>query len=382
MEIKNLKEASERIKKAIFEKENIILYSDSDIDGITSCLILEETLVNLNYQPTRVFFPNRNQEGYGLQKKVLEIISDYRSGLLVLLDCGISNFQEIEIAREKGFFVLIIDHHEVIEHLPHAHLIVNPKQKDDQSPFKYLSNAGIVFKLTQEILQEKMNQCLRGNFLELVALSTLADMMPEIEENKIFIKEGLEHLENSWRPSFQFLKKIIRENTNSQRMFAFKIISLLNMGETVDHLNESYLFLKEWDEEKLKEMLKKFEERVLERQVKIKEIVQTIEKRIIKKLKNPIIFEGDKDWPLTLTGVIASRLCSKFEKPTFIFKINEKESLGSMRTPPQVNGIEAMKKTSQFLESFGGHPQAGGFKIKNENLEEFKKSLIKIFQKS
>ena len=324
MEIKNLKEVSERIKKAIKDNEKIIIYADADIDGVTSCLILEETLKNLNFQPHCVLFPDRNEEGYGLNENALSIISPFSPGLLILLDCGISNFQEIKKAKEKGFFVIIIDHHEVINELPMADLIVNPKQKEDQSPFKYLSNAAIVFKLATEILKEKMGETLKKNFLELVALSTLADMMPEIEENKIFIKEGLEHLKNSWRPAFQVLNRLIKENSNSQRMFAFKIISLLNTSQNINHLNEIYLFLKETNEEKIKEMIMKFEERAIEKQNKIKEIVQELEKKVLKRIKDPIIFEGNKEWPLVITGAIASRLCVKFEKPTFIFKIKEK----------------------------------------------------------
>jgi len=123
-------------------------------------------------------------------------------------------------------------------------------------------------------------------------------------------------------------------------------------------------------------MIKKFEERVVQKQNRIKEIVQELEKRAIKEIKDPIIFEGDKEWPSILTGPIASRLCIKFEKPTFIFKIKEKESIGSMRTPSKINGIELMKKSAHLLETFGGHPQAGGFRIKNEKLEDFKKNLI------
>jgi len=376
MEIKNLKEASERIEKAIRENEKIIIYADADIDGVTSCLILEETLKNFNFQPSAVLFPDRNEEGYGLNENALQVVSRFAPGLLILLDCGISNFQEIQKAKEKGFFVIVVDHHEVINNLPPADLIVNPKQKDDLSPFKYLSNAGIVFKLAIELLKERMGEVLKNNFLELVALSTLADMMPETDENKIFIKEGLDCLKNSWRPAFQVLNKTLRENSNSQRMFAFKIISFLNTSENIDHLNEIYLFLKETNEEKIKEMIKKFEERVVQKQNRIKEIVQELEKRAIKKIKDPIVFEGDKEWPSILTGPIASRLCIKFEKPTFIFKIKEKESIGSMRTPSKINGIELMKKSAHLLETFGGHPQAGGFRIKNENLENFKKNLI------
>lgn len=376
--IKNLKKGAERIKQAILNKERIIIYADSDIDGVTSSLILEETMKNLDGSAHLIFFPNREEEGYGLNETSLHLISSSAPALLVILDCGISNFQEIKTAKQLGFNVIIVDHHEILDQLPQADIIINPKQDNNKESFRFYSTAGIVLKLAEKMLGKTMTKSLKNNFYELVAISTLADMMPETGENKIFVKNGLQSLsDGSWRPAFRVMKDFFEKNSNSQRMFAYKIISLLNTSETVNHLNESFLFLKETDKEKIEQMIKTFQERSLNKQMLIKEIMQKIERQVIKKIKNPIIFEGDKDWPLTLTGIIASRLCTKFEKPTFIYKIKDDESVGSMRTPQNINGIELIKKSAYLLKTFGGHAQAGGFRIKNENLEKFKNELIK-----
>jgi single-stranded-DNA-specific exonuclease len=375
-EIKNLRETAKRIKEAIEKKEKIILFGDSDLDGAASVLILEETIKNLGGEVSLVYFPDRETEGYGIGERALSFLKPFSGAVLILLDCGISNFKEIEEAKKENFFVIVIDHHEVLDKLPPADLIVNPKQPGDSSPFKVYSTAGLVFKLSEILLEEKMNSILRKNFLELVCLATLADLMPEVEENKEMIRSGLENLENSWRPGIKVFLEIGENQPTSQREFAFKIISALQAARVNDHLNEGYLLLKESDEKKAKELAEILLQESYKKQKKVKEIVQEIERRVAKKIGEPIIFEGDQNWPSFLTGPIASRICNKFQKVTFIFQIGSEESTGAMRAPKNFDGLSLMKSGSEFLLSFGGHPQAAGFRIKNENLEKFKKILI------
>ena len=205
MKIKNIDKASERIKKAVQNNEQIILFADSDLDGAASATILKETIDNLNYSKTRVFFPDRRKEGYGLNKDVLEIITaEFEQGLLITLDCGITNYEEVKTIKEKGFSVIIVDHHkEVGNRLPEADIIVDPKQKEDKSLFKEYANAGVTFKLAEEILGDNMSKMLRESFLELTALATISDMMIEIEDNKEFIIQGLSNIEKSERPAIK-----------------------------------------------------------------------------------------------------------------------------------------------------------------------------------
>ena len=206
MELKNLKEAAERILKAIGKKEKIIIYGDADLDGVSSVIILKETIQSLSFSPDsepEVYFPDRESEGYGLSKTGLEYSKRFSPALLITLDCGISNFKEIKLAKKYGFEVIVVDHHEILDKLPETEIIVDPKQKEDGYPFKELAAAGIAFKLSEALLQDKMTRELRKSFLELTAMATLADMMPQTDDNKIFIEEGLSYLESSWRPGIK-----------------------------------------------------------------------------------------------------------------------------------------------------------------------------------
>ena len=202
-EIKNLKKVADRILKAVKNKERIILYGDADLDGVSSVIILKETIKNLGGEITAVYFPDRETEGYGITRKGLEELKKFTPALLTALDLGIGNFQEVKLAKKMGFEVIIIDHHEVLDKLPEAKIIVDPKQKGDKCSFKGLANAGIVFKLSELLLGKQMTEGLRENFLQLTALATIADMMPKENDNLEFINLRLRSLEKSWRPGIR-----------------------------------------------------------------------------------------------------------------------------------------------------------------------------------
>ncbi|OIP75182.1 MAG: hypothetical protein AUK06_02240 [Parcubacteria group bacterium CG2_30_36_18] len=381
-EIKNLRKVAERIKKAVKRKEKIILYGDADLDGVASVIILKEAIKNLS-GPTRsgylisaVYFPDREVEGYGISEKGLNYLKKIAPALLIALDCGIGNFKEVKIANKFGFEVIIIDHHEVLDELPKASLIVDPKQRGDKYPFKELANAGLSFKLSELLLKGNLTENLRKNFLELVAIATIADMMPREDENKIFIEEGLKSIENSWRPGIRtlFEEKTFNSYLNLNQKIS-KIISILNIRDVENNFPASFRLLTSPDLEESKKIISRLIEKREIRKQKIIEIIQEIEERI-QKGSNPIIFEGDSSWDFTLISSVASIICQRYQKPTFIYKILKDESQGTVRVPAGINSVALMKKCSKYPITYGGHPLASGFRIKNENLEKFKKCLI------
>jgi len=381
-EIKNLRKVAERIKKAVKRKEKIILYGDADLDGVASVIILKEAIKNLS-GPTRsgylisaVYFPDREVEGYGISEKGLNYLKKIAPALLIALDCGIGNFKEVKIANKFGFEVIIIDHHEVLDELPKASLIVDPKQRGDKYPFKELANAGLSFKLSELLLKGNLTENLRKNFLELVAIATIADMMPREDENKIFIEEGLKSIENSWRPGIRtlFEEKTFNSYLNLNQKIS-KIISILNIRDVENNFPASFRLLTSPDLEESKKIISRLIEKREIRKQKIIEIIQEIEERI-QKGANPIIFEGDSSWDFTLISSVASIICQRYQKPTFIYKILKDESQGTVRVPAGIDSVALMKKCSKYPITYGGHPLASGFRIKNENLEKFKKCLI------
>jgi len=379
MEIKNLKKAAERIKKAILNKEKIILYGDADLDGVTTTILLKESIKNLGGEISSIYFPDREKDGYGITKEGLYFLKEMAPALLVTLDLGVTNFEEISLAKKLGFEVVIIDHHEIIDKLPKAKIIVDPKQKGDRSSLEYLANVGIVYKLSELLFENKMSPELRQNFLELVALGTIADMMPREGENEIMIAEGLKSIENSWRPGIKaFFRERSFENYNVFQKVS-KLISLLNIRDVQNQLPASYRLLTISSFSEAKNILDILIEKSFERKRKIEEIREEIERRISEK-EEPLIFEGDSSWELILLGSVASTISQKYQKPTFLYKIGEKESQGTARTAKNFDLVKAMKSCAMLLESFGGHAPAAGFRIKNENLEHFKKCLLRNYE--
>lgn len=380
VEIKNLRKAAERILQAIKNSERIILYADADLDGVTSLIILKETIENLGGKIAAFYFPDREEEGYGISLKALEFFKKLTPALFISLDCGISNFREIKLAKSLGFEVIVIDHHQILDELPEAEIIVDPKQPGDEYPFKELATVGIVFKLSEILLEEKMTPILRQNFLELVALGTIADMMPKEADNKIFINEGLSSFANSWRPGIRifFESEILNGYSFPQQIS--KIISLLNVRDIENNLPSHFRLLTCPSLDKAKKILSQILEKSKIRKIKTAEILEKVKERILEK-EEPIVFEGDPSFDLTLISSVASQLVQELKKPIFLFKKMETESHGTVRTPKEINGVELMKKCKEYLISFGGHPQASGFRIKNENLEKFKECLLKNFLK-
>lgn len=396
MEIKNLKKAAKRILKAINplsggQKERIILYGDADLDGVTSVIILEETIKNLGGEISAVYFADdRETDGYGVSIKGLNFLKKFSPALLICLDMGISNFKEAKLAKKMGFDLMIIDHHEILDKLPEAKIIVDPKQKNDKSSFKYLANVGIVFKLSEVLLGEKNTQNLRQNFLELTALATLADMMPQTGDNLIFIAEGLENLENSWRPGIRafFETDFFENGLSANDVYAngipanlekvFKIISVLNVRDAENNLPASYRLLNISSADEAKKLVVKLKEKNQMRKIRIKEIIEEVERKIVLKQER-FIFEGDAGWELSSISAVASILCNRYKKPVFLFKKLDKESQGTIRSTKDKNCVSLMKKCKKWLISFGGHPQAAGFRIKNENIQKFKECLIENF---
>ena len=376
MMIKNLKKAAERILKAVQDSERIILYGDGDLDGVTSVIILKETIKTLGGKISSVYFPDRETEGYGVTKKALDFLKKFSPALLITLDCGIGNFKEIKEAKKLGFSVIVVDHHKVLDKLPKADIIVDPKQKGDKYLFKELATVGITFKLSELLLGEKMTESLRKNFLELVALATIADMMPKVDENKVFIEEGLGYLENSWRPGIKALFEADFLKDYNLHEKVSKVISMLNIRDVENRLPGSFFILTNSSPQELSGLIANLREKQKVRKEKIKEILEEMERRISKS-QDPIIFEGDSDWDYPLISYIGSIVCRDFEKPTFVFKKLKEESQGTVRVPSGIDSVSLMGKCKDLLITYGGHAKASGFRLKNENLEKFKSCLIK-----
>jgi len=386
--IKNLEKAAERIVTAVENNEQIMIFGDSDMDGVSSVVILEDTINNLislkkkkNYPEIVVAFPDRDKEGYGLNPESLKYFLKYKKEktLLITLDCGITNFEEVKKAKQEGFDVMIVDHHKVLDKIPNADIVVAPKQPGDNSEFKDYCNAGLAFKLSKEILKENMSAFLEANFIELVMLATIADMMPEEGENQEWIIKGLANLERTQRPAIQaFYEVLDGEALKSKRAFVGKIISVFNTVKMEDHKIKTYFFINSNNLGQAKKQALEFLKDAKDRQNEIRALTGNL-KEYLKENPSSIIFEGSKDYRADYLGAVASRLVSHFGKPVFIYAKKDKISRGTVRVPKGIDAVKAMDFCKDLLMMYGGHAPAAGFTIKNDNLDDFRKCLLKYF---
>lgn len=422
--MKDMKKAVKRIYKAIEKDERILVAGDYDVDGITSSAIIVNTLIELKSIISKIkkteakefieiYIPNREEDGYGLNKKAIEEAKENKIDLIITVDCGVSNVAEVEIANKLGINVIITDHHHIPEKLPKALAVVNPKQKDCKYPFKELAGVGVAFKLAQALIGKLENN--KGKsvgytlhdtsytitpgfekwLLDLVVLGTVADCVDLIGENRTLAKYGLLVINKTKRIGLKKLVSVTglvtRENGNVQKKknidttaIGFILAPRLNAAGRMDHANTSYELLITESENEAEELVAKLEKNNYNRQKITEKIMQEVKSRIEKyKTDLPkIIIEADPEWRIGVVGLVAGKLTNEYARPFLILRADEKESAGSGRSVPEFNLIEAIEKCKKLLINFGGHSQAAGLKMENKNLKKFKEKINSIADKT
>jgi len=383
MAIKNLDKAVERVIAAAKNQEKIIIYGDSDMDGAISTLILKEVFEYLNSfyleeENLKVYFPDRESEGYGINKKALQKLASFAPALFFSLDCGVTNIAEIELAKQMGFEVVVIDHHQIIDRAPDA-LVVDPHQPGDEHPFKQFANAGLVLRLAQLIVKDE--QILK-DFGALAALASIGDKVPEAGENKEIIEVGMSNLDAIHRIGYQMLCDSQDFRNKNRDELGQKIINPLNRASHINNINQSFLLLTSKDQNVCQKICQKLIEESQKKLEEKRKVTDQVNQRIINRdgQVDEAIFEGDKYWDLIALGSAASDLVNKYNKPVFLFKIGSEESIGSARLPSKANGVKALESCQQYLTTYGGHPPACGFRFKNENMEQVGKGLLEYFK--
>ncbi len=367
--MKNFKKTAKRIKDAIKKGEKIILFADADLDGVASAIMLERVIISIGGE-VKIFVSNREKWDYGLSKKAVTEIKKYSPALLVTLDCGVGNIEGVRKAKENGFAVIIIDHHKVIDSLPSADIVLDPHQKGDRYPFKKLANAGIVYKLSQEILGRRFDNY-KKEFLELTTLASVADMVPYEKDNKEIMDEGKRELES---PANKALL-IIKEGSGAVD-YIEKAVAMLNISEARRNVNDTYLFLTERDEKKLIGLFRRLERKKEERREQFKEE----EGKLIKEVREDdffILWGGF--FTENLSGKLAGRLMQNYKKSVFLYVKNGNKRVGSVRTVKDDDAIDIMNYCKDYLDSYGGHKEAAGFVLKEKNVDKFREKLREYY---
>lgn len=372
----DMEKAVNRIIKAIENKENILIYGDYDVDGITSTTVLKSFLEERGINPS-YHIPNRLKEGYGLNKEAIIEIAKQGTQLMITVDCGISGVEETEFAKTLGIETIITDHHEPGDILPNAYAIIDAKIKDNKYPFNQLAGVGVVFKLIQAIsIKLGLDEKEYLKYLDLVCLGTISDIVPLIDENRVIAKLGLKLVNVTQNLGLKTLLISSGYKVADSNTISFGIAPRINACGRMGFADEALQLLLSNDKEEVTNLAEKLNKYNIERQEKEKEILEEAIKQIDNKEEdNSAIILGGDGWHHGVTGIVSSKITDIYFKPSILIGFEGNSGKGSGRSIAGVDLHEAILKCSSKLEKFGGHAMAIGLSLKKENFEEFKREV-------
>lgn len=364
---KDMRKAVDRILQAKTNNESVVIYGDYDADGVCSTVLLNNALEIIGLNNVQMYLPHRDTEGYGLNKTAIETFISQGVQLIITVDCGISNHKEVTQAKAAGIDVIVTDHHAEPLQLPtDAYAIINPQLKEDNYPFAALAGVGVAFKLAQALGRHlELGDSYEKWLLDLVAISTITDCMPLIDENRVFVKYGLIVLNKTRRQGLQQLITATHSAGTpvTTSSIAYRIGPWINAAGRIDHANMAIALLVETDEAEAKLHTEKLKSTNTSRQQQTEQMFIEAKTQAEMQSEQPILFVYQEDWPLGLVGLVAGKLVSAFHKPAFVMTQNKDGISGSGRSLPGLNMIIVLQQIETLFEKYGGHAMACGFTL-------------------
>lgn len=379
---KQIDQAISRVIDAINNKEQICVFGDYDADGVTGTVLLVDALRQLNAN-VMYYVPLRYTEGYGMNLNAVKLLHDKGVNLIVTVDCGISNYEEIELAKELGIDVVITDHHTPPEKLPPAFAIVNPKMEHNDDNI-WLAGVGVAYKFLDKLYQKFQNNSLimSKKYIELVAIGTITDVVPLLGENRVFVKEGLKKLNGQKSLGLQhLLEKMGFKDRVDSFTIGFGIGPRLNAAGRLDSAKVAIDLLKTKSVKEAKflseELHKLNEKRKVEGNAIHAQSVSMVEKDE-SLLKNKVLVLSSDKWEAGVIGIVSSQLAKKYERPVVLVSVKGEVARGSIRSFANVDVFSALELCKELLLNFGGHKEAAGFEIAKDKIQDFKNKYSEI----
>lgn len=379
--LKDAQRAAQRIGAAIHAGEKIVIYGDYDVDGITSTALLYQFLrsqgANVDF-----YIPNRADEGYGINILALQKIRKAGASLLITVDCGITAVGEVEFAKTIGLEVIITDHHTCKEEIPRAYAVINPKQPECSYPFKDLAGVGVAFKFAMAMGLEfgLKARDIFDRYIDIVAIGTVADVVPLTDENRIFVANGIKNINNTTNEGLRalFFVSGVSEKRISAGMVSFTVAPRINAAGRVGSATMAVELLITDSKERAMEIALALEEENRERQL----TEQGILKDALELIASDPAFEKKKvyvlareDWHHGVIGIVASRIVDRFYRPTILLSLKDGNGKGSGRSVKGFNLFDALSHCSDLLLKFGGHELAAGLGLKYDDIAEFDRRI-------
>jgi len=377
---KDMQTVIDRLEKALQSQEKILVYGDYDVDGVSGTAVIYKVLKQFGFN-TIVHVPSR-EEGYGLHQEVITKASNQQVSLIITVDCGITAVEETALATTLGVDIIITDHHEPPKQLPLAVGILNPKIADSGYPFQHLAGVGVAFKLVQALFRhfdypvQKVGSEL--DYLDLVALGTIADIVPLIGENRIIAKYGLQVMENTKHTGVKAMLEEcgMKGKKLKAGQISFIVAPRINAAGRMDTARLAINLLLEEDSQDALDIAKELSKENALRQSTERQILQEAEDMLADKHLPEVIVLSSPHWHHGVIGIVASRLVERFHRPVFLICEEGEMGKGSARGISGYHVLEELVKQSSLLAKYGGHKQAAGFTISVANIEAFSKALI------
>ncbi len=382
MLLPDIEPAVSRLQQAVRDGERVTVYGDFDVDGVTASALLVEGLSASGGlgADAIAYIPDRFSEGYGLNCGALDRLRADGAALLVAADCGANSPKELAHARGLGMDVVILDHHSLLGELPTAAATVNPKRADSRYPDRDLATVGLAHKVMGALF-ESMGRAWDGEqWLDLVALGTVADVAPVLGENRWLVKRGLERLARSERPGLQALMEAAgiepaRVNTEA---IGYGLGPRLNAAGRLKHARLALELLLEEDEEEAQRRALELTALNRERQERTAAALELAGELLEREdPESPLLFVGHEDIHPGVAGLVAGRLAEERHRPAVVYERGEEMSRASCRSIPEFDITGALRGCAELLERFGGHRAAAGFTARNENLPSLKEGLVR-----
>jgi single-stranded-DNA-specific exonuclease len=377
--------AVERIEKAADLHEDVVIYGDYDIDGITASAIMIEGLAALGLS-ARSYIPDRFEEGYGINQKALEELHKQGVDLIISVDCGITSVSEAAWALKHGLDLIITDHHMPPQVLPIAIAVVNPKQTDDQYPFKDLCGAGVAFKLIQG-LQARTGKPKRGQekwLLDLVALGTVCDIVDLIGENRVLVSFGLKVLHRTRRPGIASLSAVAGTQVSALTTYhlGFALGPRMNAAGRLEHAGLALELLQTYDPARALLIAEQLDTLNQQRRALQDEAFQAAQKEATRYEDDPVLVLAHADWSHGIVGIVASKLVDSCRKPVLVAQILGEATKGSARSVGSFNMVEALRSQAELLTKFGGHYYAAGYTLPTSQIDKLRLGLNEFYRTS
>lgn len=390
--MKGLPASVERLERAVLKGEKITLYGDYDVDGVCSTTLMSLFLRELGGAQVATYIPHRLGEGYGLNRSAIARIGADGTRLLVTLDCGITSHAEVEYAKTLGLDVIVVDHHAVPETMPKALAVLNPLQPGCDYPTKHLCAAGVAFNLCMGLrkhLREKAFFGAKGepnlrSFLDLVALATVADVVPLVGANRLLVKHGLQELTRAARPGVRALKEVagLTGATVTAGQVGFRLGPRINAAGRLDDASVGLRLLSATDYKEAMVFARELDAANAERQAIEKSMLEEAlvqGGQAVQRGAKGLVLSSDQ-WHPGVIGIVASRVVERFHRPTVMVGVYEGLGRGSARSIEGFHLYDALKRCEQHLTKFGGHKYAAGLSVTPDEVPRLAAAFDRVAQ--